>query len=175
MTLLFPVFQMDISPTITSARPRQEGRKRPLLEGLEVRPENPNQDVPQLNPAYIDYVSPFDHYPLLRSHSSPYFTSHSFPTSSITSDFRSFPTPIASLTPIGPSFVPDLKPLRLAVLSKRLDPSQRLCHFESGGGTCRDDKCEDLHLSKLEGATASGLLEPTGAWSSDAMLWSWLT
>lgn len=172
MTLLSPVFQMNISPTITSARPRQDERKPPLLEVLEVRPENPNQDVPQPSPAYIDYISPFDHYPLLRSHSSPYFPSHSLPISSITSDFHSFPTPIASSTPIGLSFVPDLKPLRLAVLGKRLDPSQRLCHFESGGGTCRDDHCEDLHLNRLERMTASGLLEPTGGWSPDAMLWS---
>jgi hypothetical protein len=134
---------------------------------LEVVSEDLNYDDPQPSPKYTDYLSPFDLYPLLRSQSliSGFSLSPFMHTSSVTSDFHSSPALVASSWPsIDPSSIPDLKPLRLAVLSKRLDPSKRLCQYEGGGGVCRDDKCEDLHLTKLEGMIASGLLEPTGAW-----------
>jgi hypothetical protein len=148
---------MNKSPTITSALPKRGGRKPPLSEALI---ENAHND-PQPSPGYTNYFSPFDLYPLLRSHSISDFSPSLFiHPSHVTDNSHSSTTRLASSGPsIGPSLDPDLKPLRLAVLSKRLDPSKRLCQYESGGGTCRDDKCEDLHLSRL-----GGLLEPTGAW-----------
>lgn len=159
-----PVLQMNQSPTITSALPKLDGRKPTLSEALV---ENQNHDDPQPIPEYNEYLSPFDLYPLLRSQSSisDFSSSLFIHSSSVTYDSHSSPARLASSWPsFGPSLVPDLKPLRLAVLSKRLDPSKRLCQYESGSGTCRDDKCDDLHLSRLEGMTASGLLDPTGAW-----------
>jgi hypothetical protein len=148
-----PLLQMNKSPTITSALPKRGGRKPPLSEALI---ENAHND-PQPSPGYTNYFSPFDLYPLLRSHPISDFSSSLFiHPSHVTYNSHSSTARLASSGPsIGPSLDPDLKPLRLAVLSKRLDPSKRLCQYESGGGTCRDDKCEDLHLSRLAGATGA--------------------
>lgn len=42
-----------------------------------------------------------------------------------------------------------LRSLKMATLFKNLDPERRICRFEiPGGGACRDDKCEDLHIDK---------------------------
>lgn len=154
----FAVLQMNKIPTLALAR--QDGIQ-PSLEA-----ENLNQEDFQTTPAYTLYISPFDRYPLLRSQSSTFnLASSSFMhTSSATSDLHPSPTLAASLSSASSSAVPDLKPLRLAVLGKQLDPSKQLCRYECGDGKCRDDKCEDLHLSRLEGMIASGLLELTGAW-----------
>jgi len=52
-----------------------------------------------------------------------------------------------------------LRSLKMVTLFKNLDPDRRICQFEiPGGGVCRDDKCEDLHIEKeLE------IWEPSGA------------
>lgn len=52
-----------------------------------------------------------------------------------------------------------LRSLKMVTLFKNLDPDRRICQFEiPGGGVCRDDKCEDLHIEKeLE------MWEPSGA------------
>jgi len=52
-----------------------------------------------------------------------------------------------------------LRSLKMVTLFKNLDPDRRICQFEiPGGGVCRDDKCEDLHLEReLE------TWEPSGA------------
>ena len=52
-----------------------------------------------------------------------------------------------------------LRSLKMVTLFKNLDPNRRICQFEiPGGGVCRDDKCEDLHIEKeLE------MWEPSGA------------
>lgn len=52
-----------------------------------------------------------------------------------------------------------LRSLKMATLFKNLDPDRRICQFEiPGGGVCRDDKCEDLHIEReLE------TWEPSGA------------
>ena len=51
-----------------------------------------------------------------------------------------------------------LRSLKTATLFKSLDPDRRICRFEiPGGGVCRDDNCEDLHIEKeLEGWEPSG-------------------
>lgn len=42
-----------------------------------------------------------------------------------------------------------LRSLKMVTLFKNLDPDRRICQFEiPGGGVCRDDKCEDLHIEK---------------------------
>ena len=52
-----------------------------------------------------------------------------------------------------------LRSLKMVTLFKSLDPDRRICQFEiPGGGVCRDDKCEDLHIEReLE------TWEPSGA------------
>lgn len=53
--------------------------------------------------------------------------------------------------------LPDLKDLKLATLSRFLDPSKRICQYEvPGGGICRDDGCEDIHLSRMGGGVSAG-------------------
>lgn len=49
--------------------------------------------------------------------------------------------------------VPDLRPLRVAVLLREVggDPDKRLCQYEiPGGGICRDKTCSDLHIGDLQ-------------------------
>ncbi|KAJ7644213.1 hypothetical protein FB45DRAFT_291247 [Roridomyces roridus] len=129
---------------------------------------------------YVPYNSPFDSYPLMRMRSqrmlssqststdqkipyesclSPTITtcsSHpslsSFSSSSSSSSLSSFTSLPSSLSSVLP--LPDLTPLKLTAL----DPAKRICQYEvPGGGICRDAGCNDLHLSRLEGAQ-----EPNG-------------
>ena len=52
-----------------------------------------------------------------------------------------------------------LRSLKMITLFKSLDPDRRICQFEiPGGGVCRDDMCEDLHIEK-----ELGTWEPSGA------------
>lgn len=172
---MFPSSSAQMNKIPTLALARQDGIQ-PSLEA-----ENLDQEDFQTTPAYTLYISPFDRYPLLRSQSSTFnLASSSFMhTSSATSDLHPSPTLAASLSSASSSAVPDLKPLRLAVLGKQLDPSKQLCRYECGDGKCRDDKCEDLHLSRLEGMIASGLLELTDEETADflfsALPPSWLS
>lgn len=42
-----------------------------------------------------------------------------------------------------------VRSLKMVTLFKSLDPDRRICQFEiPGGGVCRDDKCEDLHVER---------------------------
>ena len=52
-----------------------------------------------------------------------------------------------------------LKSLKMVTLFRSLDPDRSICQFEiPGGGVCRDDKCEHLHIEReLE------TWEPSGA------------
>jgi len=52
-----------------------------------------------------------------------------------------------------------LRSLKMTTLFKNVDLDRRICQFEiPGGGVCRDDECEDLHIEKeLE------TWEPSGA------------
>ncbi|KIM40855.1 hypothetical protein M413DRAFT_154722 [Hebeloma cylindrosporum] len=129
---------------------------------------------------FSTYLSPFEMFPLLRDYpgsmllsdpvSSLSSVSASYMYPSTRSSLSSIPSfvyaehsaPPHSSPPSSPTvFLPDLKPLKLASLVKSLDPFKRLCHYEvPGGGTCRDDGCEDVHLSR--GANQMGQLEPTG-------------
>ncbi|KAG5652882.1 hypothetical protein H0H81_003245 [Sphagnurus paluster] len=43
-----------------------------------------------------------------------------------------------------------------------LDPLKRICQFEvPGGGVCRDEGCEDMHLSRLAGPDGRSSAQPT--------------
>jgi len=149
------------------------------------RPEE-NQENHDSRPVYN---SLFDEYPLLRSrprsilfdtisvplsdaHSiSPQANNTSSTTSiSLSSVFSNSSQPSSSVHTIPSSTsVVDLKPLKLARVSQSLDASKRICQYEiPGGGVCRDDKCEDLHLSGKGGKNAAGVdlqSEPSGEFS----------
>lgn len=162
--------------------------------------------------SYPAYSSPFDSYPLLRSRSRPltfigaetrptFFVSPLTPsvsTSSIMSTSSSSTVPSSlslstrsrssssSSVQSHPSVVhslPDLLPLKLANTSKFLDPSKRICQYEVPGcGVCRDEGCEDVHLSRI-GGTGMGAqvtrLEPsdedTATYLSTALPANWLS
>lgn len=90
---------------------------------------------PDLPTRFTPYFSPFTDHPNLRSCVEP---SHPSPSSSISSSSASFPSEL------------DLKPLLMSGF-KTADPKRKICHFEiPGGGSCRDDLCEDLHLRDVE-------------------------
>ncbi|KAF8631399.1 hypothetical protein AX15_002407, partial [Amanita polypyramis BW_CC] len=106
---------------------------------------------------FATYESPLTRYPLLRTQSE--FSSIDVEPASLgaLSNIIS-----ANLSPVTKSVslsthslqtdthFPDLKLLKFAVVSKRLDPSKRICQYEiPGGGICRDEKCEDTHVSRL--------------------------
>jgi hypothetical protein len=161
---------------MTPALQKQDERKQE-----ESEPSNLNNNSDDIN-EFSTYRSPFDSFPLLRDCPGPMLISD--PASSLSSSSASYmyPSTRSSLSsipyfvstehstlphPSSPSspavLLPDLKPLKLASLVKLLDPFKRLCQYEvPGGGTCRDDGCEDVHLSKLEGANQMGQVEPTG-------------
>lgn len=124
------------------------------------------------------YDSPFESYPLLRSRlrrmlsdDSPTalqnqhqqeaqaFSCASLSSSSSLPSFSSS----SSLPPSSVVVIPDLKPLRKAACFKALDPSKQICQYElPGGGVCRDEGCQDVHLSRgFDGTSADGI-EPSG-------------
>lgn len=142
---------------------------------------------------FTTYNSPFKFYPLLDSRfrsvrecSSSLQTSSSLsslgsvvspnsPTflraSTTFSSFESHSSPTLSLSSSTPALVstystfhfPNLKPLRLATVSKLLDPLRPICQYEvPGGGICRDAGCEDVHLNLITGHGGSGGVEPNG-------------
>lgn len=155
---------------ITSALRRQDAKDLPL----EALRQPLTDDSPSEGTMYTNYLSPFDSYPLLRgrlSHSDLSSAPHTHPynSSSVLSD-------TSTRTVIQPSFstfIPDLQPLREAAFSRRLDPSKRLCQYEvPGGGTCRDENCLDLHLSRLGEVNHLKSVEPSGAWRIWCLTWA---
>ena len=86
---------------------------------------------------YATYDSPFEWYPLLRSHSRPVFVDDA-------------KTECISPRASGHIQMLSLKRLKVATVANKLDPSKRICQYEvPGGGICRDEDCEDVHLSRV--------------------------
>jgi hypothetical protein len=138
--------------------------------------------IPQQAPteSFPTYDSPFESYPLLRSRlrrmlaDDPATTTAPIlqeqqeaglrqPTT-LRASSSSLPSFISSssLSPIvSAPFIPDLKPLKKAASFNALDPSKQICQYElPGGGVCRDEGCQDIHLSRAA-AVVDGV-EPTG-------------
>ncbi|KIK93377.1 hypothetical protein PAXRUDRAFT_145216, partial [Paxillus rubicundulus Ve08.2h10] len=107
------------------------------------------------------YDSPLARYPLLRSRFS---TETRAPDSSLVARYlRSELTAPSQASAVSvsshsssPIPFPDLKPLKQAVLHSALAQSTarsgdlRVCQYEvPGGGVCRDNDCEELHLSRI--------------------------
>ncbi|KAF8158081.1 hypothetical protein B0H34DRAFT_440538 [Crassisporium funariophilum] len=176
-----------------SATQKQDERKQPAWE----TPPSPsgNNDHHQDDENYAIYSSPFESYPLLRGRSRPTFSSdqvshshslslHSssymYPSTSSMSSSSPVSAETSSYSISSPSYpFPNLKPLKLATMSKVLDPFKRLCRYEvPGGGMCRDEGCEDVHLNRLDGVNEMGVVEPsdrdTAEYLFNTMPSSWL-
>ncbi|PPQ74126.1 LOW QUALITY PROTEIN: hypothetical protein CVT26_007217 [Gymnopilus dilepis] len=162
--------QLSIPPAL----PEQEERKQEISQTA-----NANNDDDQ---AFTAYRSPFESYPLLlrqagssdsvppyldMSSSSPSL-SHMYPSTrpSLSSDSPHVHTELSSASSPYSSFItssvplPNLQPLKRAAWAKVLNPTKRLCQYEfPGGGTCRDERCPDIHLSRLQGDM--GRIEPS--------------
>ncbi|PFH54118.1 hypothetical protein AMATHDRAFT_53961 [Amanita thiersii Skay4041] len=149
---------MSSSAQVTLAPRKQEGSQN-------------QEDVDERD--YQHYVSPLSAYPLLRSfvknsNTEPEaqhhmdtntlpFLSDSLPSrETLSSSSSSFFDSTQSLS--ANTYIPDLKLLKLASTSKRLDPSKRICQYEvPGGGICWDDKCQEVHLSRLFSSAGSSI------------------
>jgi len=141
-----------------------------------------NQDQ-QASENFPAYDSPFESYPLLRSHLRRMLSDDESPTTlqdqhqqdaqhssstSLSSSLPSFmsssslPSLSSSSSVASRSFLPDLKPLKKAASFKALDPSKQICQYElPGDGICLDKGCQDVHLSRgLDGANVDNV-EPS--------------
>ena len=123
---------------------------------------------------YGAYHSIFELYPLLRGlsrsmSSDPDFPSHLSSNSSLhtspstRTSLSSSPSVLAEPSSyfLSSSSLPELNldALKLAAIGKVLHPFKRICRYEvPGGGTCRDEGCDDVHLSRLQGVN----MEPSG-------------
>lgn len=119
------------------------------------------------------YQSPIQPYPFSRWRLHP-----TGPTDLVNGSMASNPDALSILTPSGsfssnsasgstpvdPKDAPMagnlLRTLKKITLFRNLDPDRRICQFEiPGGGVCRDDECEDLHIEReLETWEPSGAL-----------------
>ncbi|KAI0357432.1 hypothetical protein OH77DRAFT_100608 [Trametes cingulata] len=97
--------------------------------------------------AFPSYHSLLDYHPLLREHS------RQDPTSKMSSDLSR-----SGLSSMNPQSSIDLEPLKQSAVMKFLSSgSGRICQYEvPGGGECRDQNCEDVHLSRLSTVEPSG-------------------
>ena len=126
--------------------------------------------IPQQAPtaSFPTYDSPFESYPLLRSRlrrmlaDDPATTTARILQEQQEASLRQPTTLQASSSSLSPIvFIPDLKPLKKAASFNALDPSKQICQYElPGGGVCRDEGCQDVHLSRAA-AVVDGV-EPTG-------------
>jgi hypothetical protein len=158
-----------VNQKATSATP-----KRDVNEVLETPTAFNDNNTQQDDGKYGAYHSIFKLYPLLRGHSrstssDPDFLSHVSPHSSL----HIYPSTRTSLSSsssvlaepssyfLSSSSLPELnlEALKSAAIGKILHPFKRICRYEvPGGGTCRDEGCDDVHLSRLQGVT----VEPSG-------------
>jgi Putative zinc-finger domain len=118
-------------------------------------------DVDKQQTSFVSYDSLFSLYPSLR-------LSLPLPSGGKHLDQRSGGN-VSALSVGCSSAVSDPRPaydlagLRMATLTRSLDPSKQICQFEiPGGGICRDASCEDLHLSRVPLGDISRS-EPNGA------------
>lgn len=95
------------------------------------------------------------------SHLSSHSSLHMYP--STRTSLSSSPSVLAEPSSyyLSASSLPELnlEALKSAAIGKVLHPFKRICRYEvPGGGTCRDEGCDDVHLSRLQGET----VEPSG-------------
>ncbi|KAF8177009.1 hypothetical protein BJ912DRAFT_692975 [Pholiota molesta] len=165
---------MEPSSTMMLSALQEHDAKRPGLS----QPASFNSELEphDKHTTFSVYRSPFDSYPCLRDHphrmlSDPFSISHDLSAvssqpiqSSMLSDSRfSYTKPSISPYSSTDLHLPDLRPLKLASTVRLFDPLKRICQYEiPGGGTCRDEHCEDIHLNRLESMNPLGMVEPSG-------------
>jgi hypothetical protein len=138
-----------------------------------VNPIDGEEAVPSgSSDGWTTYRSPLQSYPFSRWHLHP-----TGPSDVVDGSMASSSNGLSILTPSG-SFSSNsatssastnhedltmtgnlFESLKMVTFFKNLDPERRICQFEiPGGGVCRDDECEDLHIEReLE------TWEPSGA------------
>lgn len=114
------------------------------------------------------YQSALSNYPLLRVQMTP-----PQPAASDPFFFETTPHEHNTFRPVMSSDIhshtsalvlPDLQPLKFATVMKYFDPSRQLCQYEvPGGGVCRDEGCNSVHLSRLPTGIDGEIQEPSGA------------
>ena len=148
--------------------------KQDASEVSETATASNNNDTKQEDGIYGAYHSIFELYPLLRGHSRSMSSDPDFPSHlSSHSSLHMYPSTRTSLSSsssvlaepssyfLSSYSLPELnlEALKSAAISKVLHPFKRICRYEvPGGGTCRDEGCDDVHLSRLQGVT----VEPSG-------------
>ena len=151
----------------TLAIPKQDAN-----EGSETATAFNDNNSWQDDGKYGAYNSIFELYPLLRGHSRSMSSDPDFPSHS-NSSLHMYPSTRTSLSSspsvlaepssyfLSASSLPELnlEALKSAAIGKVLHPFKRICQYEvPGGGTCRDEGCDDVHLSRLQGEA----VEPSG-------------
>lgn len=148
---------------------KRPGPSQPASSNSELQPHDKHT-------TFSVYRSPFDSYPRLRDHPhrmlpNPFSISHDLSAvssqpiqSSMLSDSRfAYTKPSTSSYSSTDFHLPDMRPLKLASTVRLFDPLKRICQYEiPGGGTCRDEHCEDIHLNRLESVNQLGIVEPSG-------------
>ncbi|KAG6849930.1 hypothetical protein H0H93_003459 [Arthromyces matolae] len=137
------------------------------------------------SPGFSAYDSPLSWYPLLASRSNLFRSlSNSSSFSSITTSFSSSAHNTSSSSSSSTSSLAlsssssgggfgtiTLLPLKLATATKMLDPAKRLCQYEvPGPGVCRDEGCEDMHLSRIMGPDGHGGVDPSDPDTAEYLL-----
>lgn len=146
---------VDVDPESSSSAQVRNPKSALQKPDANLLPVN-SEVVKERHEQFPIYDSPFDLCPLLRVRSPPMTSAYQAPLQFVAALQSSSPSdPSGYLTSSSyttPTYfpLPTLKPLKLATASKVLDPTKQVCHYEvPGGGTCRDEECEDLHLSRL--------------------------
>ena len=141
------------------ATPRQDANEL-VSEASAAFNNNNSQDD---NENYGVYNSIFELYPLLRGSSDPdfYSSSHSmYPSTRTLSSSSVLAEPSSYfLSASSSSSLPklNLRALKLAAIAKVIHPFKQICRYEvPGNGTCRDEGCDDVHLSRLQAVEPSG-------------------
>ncbi|KAJ7600714.1 hypothetical protein C8J56DRAFT_911077 [Mycena floridula] len=198
---------VDVDPTSSTSTQMENLRITTFNPQKQEESLVPEQQSQGNNDSYSPYRSPFDFYPLLRSKSRPLIFNHSTSHSSFLEPSVSFSSVTSTLSTVPSSLsftrsrsssassvqshdasahipFPDLLDLKLSIVGKLLDPSKRVCQYEvPGGGVCRDESCQDTHLSRIVGGSGSTLLklkvepddEETASYLSTALPAAWLS
>ncbi|KAF9450571.1 hypothetical protein P691DRAFT_458231 [Macrolepiota fuliginosa MF-IS2] len=125
--------------------------------------------------SFQPYQSTLSSYPLLRAQVTPprLLASDALPSDFFTEDNNGFRSTLVSdaYSHLPTLVLPDLQPLKLATVMKYLDPSKRLCQYEvPGGGVCRDEGCDDVHLTRLPMGIDEEVAEPSDQETANFLL-----
>jgi len=175
-----------VNQKTTLAIPKQDANE--VSETATAFNDNNTQ---QADGKYRAYHSIFELYPLLRGHSRSMSSDSDFPFHlSSHSSLHMYPSTRTSLSSspsvlaepsshfLSSSSLPELnlEALKLAAIGKVLHPFKRICRYEvPGGGMCRDEGCDDVHLSRLQGVNIEPSDQDVAQYLFNTLPTEWLT